>query len=431
MIGVNSALKHYEDALKSLDKFSRRKSRGWFRGNLLVKKRTKHIKEKRLQTIILRILRSRDMVQSVLVITPQTSTVTLSRLMELDDRLRHHADLIVETVYLKDWRETIRPDEQAWWWSLETVEHKHTRSNWIWNFLITIVLTISLSLAVAISTRFLSGGPDVLGALAIVGQAVLTLITAGTLTSPGRKVIEQLFYRLRSYGLKRYHWQKGKFILSVVSLVILFIFWTSLPKISNFFNSRGLDYYIAGELANARFDFERSVSLDPNNLPAHYNLGRLNEDIQQLDKALVHYQIAAQGDYSPAYNELGRIELKANKLPESAAMLIRGLELSENLPEGDEQNHTTYALLKNLGWVRFKQKRNNEAEILLKEAISYDNEFSNTPAAAHCLLAQVLEKLSPPKNSKEEWESCQAFLIIKSPEEDTWYYLAQQRTQQP
>jgi len=208
---------------------------------------------------------------------------------------------------------------------------------------------------------------------------------------------------------------------------------------SNFFNDRGGHRYITGELSNAQSDFERATSLDPNNLSAHYNLGRLYEGLQQLDKARTSYLVAAQGDYAPAYNELGRLALQAakspddgGKLPEAAGLLQRGLELTGELPEGDERNHTTYALLKSLGWVRLKQERYSEAEDLLKKAIAFDEtfrppEFSLPPAAAHCLLAQVLEKKKPLANASTQWEFCQSYLVIRSPEEDTWYHLAQQQ----
>jgi len=269
-----------------------------------------------------------------------------------------------------------------------------------------------------------------LGSLAIVGQTVLTLLTAGTLTPSGRKAIEYVFSQLSRFGLKRYLWQKAKLILSGLLLVSLLIFWARLPAIADFFNNRGLDRYIAGELANAQSDFERAVSLDPNNLSAHYNLGRLYEGVQEINKARTSYLIAAQGDYAPAYNDLGRLALQTAKLPEAAALLQRGLELTENLPEGDERNHTTYALLKNLGWIRLEQKRYVAAEDLLQQAIALDNTFPYTPAAAHCLLAQVLEQKKPPEKALPQWEICQSYLVIRSPEEDTWYYLAQQRLQQ-
>ena len=427
---LDVVLNRYHDALAILEQATARPSHHRSRGQVNAKEAPQPISNAQLMGLILKVLRSRDTVQFALEATPKALTETLLRLMQLDDRLRNQAALIAEAVPLANWRATVRPDAKAWWWSLEAPEHRRDQLDWLWDMLSIVLLTISVSLVVAISARFLSGGPDVLGSLAIVGQAVLTLLTAGTLTASGRKAIEHVFSQLSRFGLKKYLWQEAKLVLSGLLLVSLLVFWSRLPAIADFFNNRGLDRYVAGELANAQSDFERAVSLDPNNLSAHYNLGRLYEEVQELDKARTSYLIAAQGDYAPAYNDLGRLALQSGKLPEAAALLQRGLELTEKLPEGDERNHTTYALLKNLGWVRLEQKRHIEAEDLLRQAIALDATFPYPPAAAHCLLAQVLEQKSPPENALPEWEICQSYLVIRSPEEDTWYHLAQQRLQQ-
>jgi tetratricopeptide (TPR) repeat protein len=430
--GLDSVLNHYGEALTTLEQTATRQSRWRSQNHIRSKLSQPTIKQKQEQLtgIILKVLRSRDTVQATLAATPRVSTEALLRLMRLDDRLRNQASLIAEAVPLADWRATIRPDAEAWWWSLEAPEHRLDQFDWLWTMLSIIFLTISVSLIAATSARFLSGGPDVLGALAIVAQSVLALLTAGTLTESGRKAIEHIFSQLNRFGLKQYLWQEAKLVLSALLLVSLLIFWSQLPPISNFFNNRGLDRYEDGELANAQSDFERAVSLDPNNLSAHYNLGRLYEGVQELDKARTSYLIAAQGDYAPGFNDLGRLALQADQLPEAASFLQRGLELTHELPEGDERNHTSYALLKNLGWVRLEQERYSKAEEELRKAIALDHTFPYPPASAHCLLAQVLEKKTPPENALPEWEFCQSYLVVRSPEEDTWFHLAQQRLNQ-
>lgn len=427
---LDSSLNYYDKVLTTLEETAALSSNRRSCRQVRFQDAQQRLSQEQLRSIILNVLRSRDTVESTLATIPKASTESLLRLMQLDDRLRNQTSFIVEAVPLANWRATVRPDVGAWWWSLEDPEHHLDRFDWLWDMLTIILLTISVSLVVVISGRFLSGGPDVLGSFAIVAQTVLTLLTAGTLTASGRKAIEHIFSQLSGFGLKKYLWQEAKLVLSGLLLFSLLVLWSRLPAIANFFNERGLDRYIAGELANAQSDFERSVSLDPNNLSAHYNLGKLYEGLQELDKARHSYLIAAQGDYAPAYNELGRLALQVNKLPEAATLLQRGLELTEDIPEGDERDHTTYALHKNLGWVRFKQKRYIEAEVWLKQAIDLDKTFPNTPAAAHCLLAQVLEEKNLPENSRPEWEICQSSLIVRNPEEDIWYDLARQRLDQ-
>jgi len=433
---LDAVLNRYDDTLTTLEQAAAHsvQRRGRRATNIETVQSPSH--QEQLQSSILRVLRSRDTVQATLVATPKVPTEILLRLMQLDNRLRHQSGWIAGTISLEDWRASIQPDTAAWWWSLTAPEHRLNRLDWLWEMLSLIFLTISVSLVVVISTRFLSGGPDVLGVLAIIGQSVLALLTAGTLTASGRKALEQIFSQLSRFGLKKHLWQAAKLALSFALFILLLLAWSRLPAISNFFNERGLDRYGAGELANAQSDFERATSLDPNNLPAHSNLGRLHEGLQQIEPARTHYLIAARGGYAPAYNELGRLTLQSSKLPEAATFLQQGLELVEQLPAGDERNHTTYALLKNLGWVRLEQKRHLEAEGLLRQAISLDNTFRPPafdlpPAAAHCLIAQVLEKKKPPENALPEWKRCQQYLAaINFPEEDIWYHLAQQRLKQ-
>lgn len=426
---LNSILNRYENILTTLEQVRVNTFYLRLRGNAHVVQQFQYTNSEQLKGLILRVLMSRDTVQVALDNTPRVPADILIRLIKLDERLRNQAILIAETVALSNWRSSVRPEIGAWWWSLESPQYHLDKLAWLWNMLTIIFLTISVSLVVTISARFLSGGPDVLGALAIVGQTIITLLTAGTLTASGRMAIEHVLSQLGRFGLKKYLWQKAKLALSITLLAALLSFWFCLPGISNFFNDRGLEHYQIGELANAQSDFEKAIGLDPNHLSAHYNLGRLYEGLQELDKARTSYLISAQGDYAPAYNQLGLLALQAESFPKAAALLQRGMELIEEIPEGDERNHTTYALFKNLGWVRLEQKRYIEAESLLQQAITYDNTFTYVPAAAHCLLAQVLEQQTPPKNAESEWEICQSHLVVRSPEEDTWYHLAQQRLQ--
>ncbi|OUC12058.1 MAG: hypothetical protein B0A82_24485 [Alkalinema sp. CACIAM 70d] len=430
MYDLHVALNYYEDLLTTLEQVAAQSAQRRSRRVTNAQPAESPDHPEQLQREILKLLRSRDAVQAILMTTPKVPTETLLRLMRLDDRLRHQSGLITATLALDNWRASIQPDAAAWWWSLQTPEHWFTRLDWLWEMLSLIFLTVSVSLVVVISTRFLSGGPDVLGALAIVGQSLLTLLTAGTLTASGRKALEQIFSQLGGLGLKKHFWPVAKLALSLTLFVTLILLWSRLPDISSFFHDRGLTRYSAGELANAQSDFERAASLDPNNLPAHYNLGRLHEDLQQIEPARTRYLTAAQGEYAPAYNELGRLSLQSKKLPEAAAFLQRGLELVAQLPAGDERNHTTYALFKNMGWVRLNQARHIEAKDWLQRAIALDSTFPSPPAAAHCLLAQVLEKKKPPDNAQLEWEICQSSLVVRHPEEDSWYHIARQRLDQ-
>lgn len=112
-------------------------------------------------------------------------------------------------------------------------------------------------------------------------------------------------------------------------------------------------------------------------------------------------------------------------------MLTTGLQLTEeknSLPE------VRYSLYENLGWARFEQGRDNLALPPLQSAIGIANTpeakgHVRNPGAAHCLLAQVLERQKKPE-ALLQWKLCSNPGSVTNPEDpemDTWFYLAQQK----
>jgi len=365
---------------------------------------------------IISVLIARDAVQQALTDVSHVPEDQLISLIQLDNCLKDLAGSITQTVSLADWRASFNPPEAHWWWFLEVPDPRLTHFDWLWNALTVSSLTASLSLVVDISSRFWTTSPGVLGSLAIISQSTLTLFTVGgVLTKAGRTGIERVLWQL---GIKKYFWQGVKLGVSGCLLVGLVGFRASLPQISEFFNARGLTNYIHGEWSSAMSDYERALKLDPDNEEAHYNLGRLYEDLQEFKKAQTQYRLAAQGHLDAGYNALGRLYIRDRKYAEAVSLLLTGLNL---VPEDSPE--VRYAFLKNLGWARFKQKRYAEAETHLIDAI----ELNQTSASAHCLLAQVLEKQDAKKSALPEWESCLGYADGRNPDEDAWMDLARQR----
>ena len=243
--------------------------------------------------VILSVLIARDAVQAELTAVTQIPKRKLIAVTELDGRLKKQARSIAQTVQLADWRASFNPPKEAWWWFLEIPIHPLDRFDWLWSAFQVVFLTGSLSLVVDISSRFLSGGLDVLSSFTVVSQSVLTLLTVGgALTKAGQTAIEQAFLR---FGIKQYLWQEIKLGLSALLLLGLIGFRASLPQIATYFNERGLEKYIAGEWAIAQSKFERAIGLNPDDAEAHYNLGRLYEELQDLDQAKVQYRLALRG----------------------------------------------------------------------------------------------------------------------------------------
>jgi tetratricopeptide (TPR) repeat protein len=288
------------------------------------------------------------------------------------------------------------------------------RFDWLWTALTILCLTISLGLVADISSRFLSGGPDTWAAMTLVGQSVLTLLAAGgALTLAGQEAVKRILISLK---IPTYFWHEANFVLAVLLLGGLIILRFSLPGIAVRYNNQGLQNYQNGLLTSAQFDYQRAIKLNPDYLQAHYNLGVLYEDLQQIDNARTEYLAAVKGGLDAAHNNLARLNILSEDYDAAVPLLKKGLALTKN-------DEVKYDLHKNLGWARLEQGRYEEAIIELQAAVV----LSSDKAPAHCLLAQVLEKKGDQAGAPKEWESCLKLADPLRPDEDTWIGMARQR----
>ena len=399
----NSALNHYESTLTTLENNGRKPT----------------------PEVVIEVLIARDEVQKKLQNISKPPARKLKLLVQLDLRLKKQAGKIAEVLHQEDYRTSFNTPDHSWWWHLDSF-HPLNKFDWLWSSLTVVAIIVSVSLAVEISSRFLIENAGFLSAFAVIFQSALTIITAGgVLTKKGRTGINRFLIRI---GIKSYWFQEVKLGLSAMLLIFLLSFRTSLPWISQHFNEQGLEHNISGQIGKAKSNYELAISLDSDNMEAHFNLGHLYQDLQEIKKAKIQYSTAAQGGLDIAYNNLGRLYILERKYSQASSLLRQGLN------SNPEEAQIEYALLKNLGWSLWKQKRYGDAESLLREAISFDQEvaaasINSVPrGAAHCLLAQVLEAQdSSKKEVLQEWEKCLQYSDPRYPEEDTWINIARQR----
>ena len=206
---------------------------------------------------------------------------------------------------------------------------------------------------------------------------------------------------------------------SLILLIVLALFWFSLPAIAKSYNDSGYEKYKQGKFTSAKADYERALALNPNLLETHYNLGALYEDLNDYEQAQAEYQLAVQGyKLDAAYNNLAHLYLLAENYEAAVSLLLT--VKTENLAEDDK---VKYDVEKNLGWARLGQKRYNEAIEVLKEAVRLNDQR----APAHCLLAQAYEaQKAEAKQIEEAWTNCIAYVDQTDADEDRWYGLAQQ-----
>jgi tetratricopeptide (TPR) repeat protein len=362
----------------------------------------------------------------------ESDAESLVKISDLDSRLeqqyqalpkklgREHLSPMVAK--LDELREIRHPPAKAWWWFAKIPVHWWDRLDLAWDTLAIVWLAATFSLLTDISSRFLSGGVGTFGAFAIIGQSMLALAGGGALTKTGQTVVQGTLKRWR---IPKQFWQEAKF--GAASLLLLFFvgFRLSLPRIALIYNNMGYRDYQAGRLDSAESQFKRAIKLNPDYAEAHYHLGIIYEDLQDLKRARKEYGIAVQSGFPVANSNLARLHILSKNYPVAVNLLLNGivvLETDYSSLEGKE--FVQYSLYKNLGWARLKQRRYEEARDTLKQAIAIQPE----QASAHCLLARVLEELDKDKQALEAWVNCDKYPgNPNTPEEDEWIHQAKQR----
>ena len=192
--------------------------------------------------------------------------------------------------------------------------------------------------------------------------------------------------------------------------------WYALSWLGNWYGTKS---HLAGRLPQAQIAYNWVLDINPWSAEAHYNLGAVYEDQHNYQQAQLQYQRAIELGLFAAYNNQARLYLLRGKSDTAIALLQTGLPLARN-----QEPRIKYSFFKNRGWARLQQGRLEEAQVELEQAIALQQERS----AAHCLFAQVLERRGEKQQALQHWEDCLAYTYLpRTPEEDIWTRLAQQR----
>lgn len=417
---LDSILPDYADALQRLAEFPQ------IAANL-----PSHspLTEQPIAPFVLAVLSQRDRIQKALesdVSIPNGNI--LHALSELDQKLRDQATAIAPFTQSADWRASFNPDPKAWWWFLEAPKDGWSdRLDWLWSAATVTGLTVSIGLLGDIAPRFLTGGPDSIGAIAVSAQSVLTLFAAGgALTKAGQEGLKRSLEKIK---LPKKYWHEAGAASALLLMVSFFGLRQSLPWIAtNWYTNPSKESRKQGDWGLAEEQLQRAIKLNADDAEAHFQLGNLYEDLQQKDKALPQYQLAIQGGNTTAINNLARLYILKKDYSASVSLLLKALDQDQQQSQNPQiEKHT---VLKNLGWARLKQKNYPDAQAKIEEAIALETKTKFQPyeiADSHCLLAQVLEAQGDKKEALSEWKICNQNANITIPEQDEWAAIAQQR----
>ncbi|NEP51210.1 MAG: hypothetical protein F6K65_21395 [Moorea sp. SIO3C2] len=203
----------------------------------------------------LEILCARDALHNALTQEPFIPAELLECIHELDGLLQQHKQRIDQALELSTYRHSLPAKPKGWWWYLDQQRppHRLDRRDWVFKGLTFGGWSVSLALLVNIASRFLSGGPDVVGTFAMIVPSLITLLKAKSdLTKEEQKdndfseALKKGFEELLT-GLKvpKFLHAETKFLSTMALLLGLLGFWYSLPSISAIYNRRGLEHYRA------------------------------------------------------------------------------------------------------------------------------------------------------------------------------------------
>jgi hypothetical protein len=218
---------------------------------------------------VLRILNARDAVQRALKAQTSVSVNDLQQILNLDAVLRQNIDRITQKIQPEtwgQWRESVQPEAEAWWWKLESLASPHPWDAWdgLWKGLTFVSWTANLSLLVNIATRFLSGGVGLGGATAVIVPSILALLQASSeFTKSGQEGFEKLLDTLK---ISRQYREEAKLGSTLVLSGLLVGLWLALPSISVLYNRSGLRNQGGGKFGAAEQDFLKAIALDADKL---------------------------------------------------------------------------------------------------------------------------------------------------------------------
>ncbi|WP_448603010.1 tetratricopeptide repeat protein [Thermoleptolyngbya sp.] len=378
------------------------------------------------EDVILQALTARDAVQAALDKAPADPAIR-AEIYRLDQRLRNQSGAIAHHLDLATWRDSLNLPASAWWWNFSKPLDPRDRLDWLWDALTVTTMAASFSLVMDISSKFLTGGTDLLGSFIIVGQSVLTLLTGKTaLTQAGQEATER---SLAQMGVPSYYHHEAKLGLSSGLLLLLLGLHANLPRIASLYTAWGNENQAQGEMTRAEDNLRRSLALDPDNPQTRYDLGTVYESGQNAEKAIAQYRLALQGGLPQASLPLSRLYILDGQYDMAASVLMQAEQTASAgmTPEGSgalPSPDFTYSYHNNLGWIAFKQGRPDEAAAHLQTAI----QLVPQRASAHCLLAQVWNTQGKP--AVAEWQACAEYANRTIPEENAWYTQAQTALQQ-
>jgi tetratricopeptide (TPR) repeat protein len=419
-------------------------------------KRELETQQQKVQEEVLKTLHARDNVEFSLCCSKENSLIEPSKLKKLADAdfqlktyCKRYSRKLAKIFLDLDKQKSLAKFKDAWWWN---PEHPRDRLDGLWDLLTAGSVVLGLAFTANIAPRFWVGEPSAVGAFAVLGSTVLSLLIGKEALDPSR-MTQFLKKRLENWGFPSFNHSE-----IIVGIAVLFAFFTG--SISFFFlddiaecyykkvpESRWWELRATSENEN---NLKRSLAFSPDHEGANLRLGFLYELQGDLEDARKYYKTAAQNGSSPAIYRLAGLYLMdegkdAEKSVNAAATVLN--RFKENIK--NEKDRESWKI--SMAWARLRQKRYDEASQAIGDALNLhkENYFTRSPQSfttdipttVYCVQAEILyrqfdENLknkqtqqTAKENSKKSkefqevlfwWDRCSRCASSEDPDEDFW-----------
>ncbi len=256
-----------------------------------------HSESKLSSLQVLKILRSRDRIQTAVANSPQLEDDYLAKLVDLDLKLKQHSNFICEADHFEQLRQSLEPAKSAWWWYFEpaTETPKPSRSkplsarfDWLWNVGTVTCLVIATSFITQTAKAFSTEGFDFLGTLTTIGQgAGLAFIAGGALTDKGKQAVSQV---LSSVKVPPSLHAEATFGASLMLLGAAYGFNQNLQLVGNWYFDQAQQHEKQGEWSQAFKSYQRALNFAPDDYKTQIAVGFLYERLGNFDQAIEAYK---------------------------------------------------------------------------------------------------------------------------------------------
>jgi tetratricopeptide (TPR) repeat protein len=219
----------------------------------------------------------------------------------------------------------------------------------------------------------------------------------------------------------------GSFIVSALIICSGFIFnKQNILQTSHraSFYAREHKFHLIAAIAN-----EFTISIEPDFVPAYYELGYTYSEMGRDDKAFYFLKTAVDRfNDKNAYAAFSRILIRRQEYTGAEKFILRALE-------EDKSSHYYHKiqlarLYQYLGWAQLEQKNEKklgEAERNLLKSISLDKQYS----IPFCLLAKISQEEKNRYQELQYWKSCMKFANSRYLDHTTWIKIAKKRLADP